>query len=364
MKTFLVVTAALAVGVLIVVALGWLWLRRKLRGLGQALGQLAAGLSGVPPFRITLVPESEPEWSEPGGMLAGTGGFEGAGYQRVGDFDVVEMDGVRLRAFCHPAQHVFGVLYDHPQAGVFADVVALCTDRTVVTVSNAPETGLDRPGHSHHVRLDVRIDEPSGAQTLHDRVVRECADREVIATRPDHFVRAFTGAYALEQDWRIARGGVTAAEVRRVAEVGGQDPPDDCAVELVQSVWRTAIAGFVEHEVLKAYLADDPMPAADWEEQRERIRVVHDHGEADDLVEELAWSVIAGRYDPDDDALQDRLYEEARERLRSLFAGSLCAGFAEAQALLPEKLRFRKLGSVTRPWVGDVYLEPDEIADT
>jgi hypothetical protein len=42
-----------------------------------------------------------------------------------------------------------------------------------------------------------------------------------------------------------------------------------------------------------------------------------------------------------------------------VFSGSVCAGFTEAQNLLPEKRRFRKLGAVTRPFAGDVYLEPE-----
>jgi len=361
MKTFLLVTGGVVVGLLVVVSIGWLWLRRKLRGIGEALGALVTDLAGaVPPFRISLVPSSRPEWSDPARVLCVSGGFEGEGYQAVGDFEVPEMEGVVLRGFWHPRQHGFAVIYDHPQAGICVDLVALFSDRTLLTVSHSPETGMDRPERSRLVRMQVDLDEPAGAAALHERLVQESAGREPIAVRADHFVRTFTGAYQLEQDWRIARGGVTPDEIRRAAELGGQEPPDDCAVELVQGLWRVAISEFVEQAVLTAYQAGNPMPASEWEGLRDRIQVVHEHVDRDDLADTLAWALIAGSYDEEDDEAEDRLHAEAKQRLAPLFGGSICAGFAEAQSLLPEKGRYRKLGSVAQPWVGDLYRAPDE----
>jgi hypothetical protein len=240
---------------------------------------------------------------------------------------------------------------------VFVDVVGLHADRSLLTVSNAPESGMDRPSRARLLRME--LDSLAEAHRLHERLVRESDGLVPLPTTAGEFARAVEGAYRMEQNWRIARGGVTADEVRRAAAVGGLEPPDDDAIELVQASWRAAIAEFVSGEVLKAWLESSPMPASEWEERRERIRVVHDHCDADEMAEELAWSMIAGSYDPEDDEAEEQAHEQARRRLQHVFSGSVCAGFTEAQNLLPEKRRFRKLGAVTRPFAGDVYLEPE-----
>ena len=361
MQTLLIVTAGVVGGLLIVVALGWWWIKRKLKGLGEALGALAAGLGGVPPFRITLEEVAEPAWREPGRVLAATGGFEAIGYRTVGDYRIPEMEGVWLRGFWHTQDGTFAALYDHPEAGTCADVVGLFRDRTLLTVSTSPETGMDRPERSPLERMDLDLDDPASAEKLHDRLVEASEPREGIETEADQFTRVFISAYKLEQDWRIGRGGVTETEIRRVAKLSGQEPPDGYAVELVQGVWRAAIDDLLQQEILQAYLDGSPMPAAEWEEKRDRVRVVHDHSDRGDLIDELAWSMIAGSYPEDDDLAEDRLHGQAKERLRHVFSGSLCAGFAEAQSLLPEKRRFEKIATVTKPWVGDLYLEPDDL---
>jgi hypothetical protein len=163
----------------------------------------------------------------------------------------------------------------------------------------------------------------------------------------------------MEQDWRIARGGVTAEEVRRAAVAGAQPPPDESAVELVQASWRSAISAFVGDALVSAYAAAHPMAS----EQRERLRAVHQHSVAADWVDELAWEMIDGRYDADDEEAEDRAFEAAKEQLAAVFASSdVRAAFAEAQPLLPEKRRFERIARVSRPWAGDLYLQPAERA--
>ncbi|MGH0032711.1 MAG: hypothetical protein ACQGVC_23205 [Myxococcota bacterium] len=360
MQTFLIAVAGVVFGLLVVAALGVFWLKRKLRGVGKALSALASSLTRVSPFRITLLPLNVAAWRNGDDMIEASTSLESAGYQRVGDFEVSEMEDVLLRGFWHPQRLSYAVVYDHPQAGVFADVVGMYRDRSLLTVSTCPETGMDRHPRSPILRMELEgADE---FHRLHERLVAETAGREPIATAPEQFMRAVEGAYWMEMRWRIQRGGVTADEVRRAAAAGGQEPPDDCAVELVQAGWRSAIAAFVEQEVLKAWLDGNPVPAAEWEEQRERIRGVHDHCDGGDLADELAWSMIAGSCDEEDDAAEDRAHAEARSRLAPLFSGSAVAGFAAALELLPEKRRPRRLGSVAKPFAGDVYLEPEDEA--
>ena len=98
MSTFLLAVLGTLVGLLLVVALVWLWLKRKLarfvRDLGEAFGSAAGGVS---PFRITLEPVADPEWSRSDSVDALTAALVELGYEPAGDFLVPEMEGVKLR---------------------------------------------------------------------------------------------------------------------------------------------------------------------------------------------------------------------------------------------------------------------------
>lgn len=367
MKIFLLAVAGAMAGLILLIALGRLWLKRRLRRLGAALGQLAAG-SGVPPFRVTLMPVTGADVFEDGAAVdAATRSLEGTGYRRLDDFEIPELENVLVRGFWHAEHGAFAALVEHPQAGVFVDVVALFTDRSLLTVSSGPETGLERPQRAP--RLCVALPGPGEVQRLHERLVAEIetSGRTPIPTAPEQFTLAFEGAYRMEQDWRIARGGPTADEVRRAAVAGGQAPPDDATVAQVQATWRRAIAEFVGDEALKAWLADAPLPAAGWEAQRERIRVVHEHSDVRALVETLAAEMVPAGCDEEDEAAWERTHAQARQQLEPLFRADgdgsddvVRAGFARAQALLPEKRRYHALGSVDHPWPAEIYLEPGD----
>jgi hypothetical protein len=359
MKTFLFAVLGMIVGLVLLAGGLWLWLRRKLRKLGEAIGAAIAGMA-VPPFRISLTPLDAPRFRDARALTRASASFESTGYRKVGDFEVPEMQGVVVRGFWHPRQLSYAALYEHPQAGVVADVVALFRDRTMATVSTAPETGLDRPARAPMVRLELDLARRDAAEQLHDRLVELSGVRRSIRTGPEQFARAFVGAYALEQDWRIARGGVTADEVRRAAAAGGQEPPDDAAVERVQAGWRSAISAFVSDVLRSAHEREHPLSEGD----RERLRAVHEHSVASDLVDELAWGMIEGSYDEDDEEAEDRAFQAAKQQLEQAFAGApVREAFAAAQSLLPEKRRFERLASSSRPWAGDLYLQPEDWVD-
>ena len=98
------------------------------------------------------------------------------------------------------------------------------------------------------------------------------------------------------------------------------------------------------------------MSAQEWEQKRDRIRIVNDWDDTEALADELAWSMIPRT---DNDEAEERLHEEARQQLLSLFQGRTPrAGFAEAQPSLPEKDRFELVARSEDP-AGDIYLEPD-----
>ena len=362
MKTFLIVVAAVVVGLFLFLALAWLWLKRKISGFGEALAALAA--SPPPPFRITLEPVEAWDWEDSARVESASAELASLGYEVVGDFSIPEMDDLPVRGFAQTEWGFYAAVYEHPEAGVIADVVCSLTDGTHRTHSTAPESGLDQPPHSFIVRLPLQAGERGVVGQLHEGLRSGVADVERVPVFAGGFVDRFLQAYHREMDFRIARQGPTHEEIERIAELSGEEV-DDQSVELVQATWRSAIEHFIDEEVRRAYLAQAAMTAAEWEETRDRLYIVHDHMDPESEIEILAWemasSVPTGREDD-----QEEAQERAKQRLASLFSvQSLREAFGAAQTLLPDERQYEALGSVEEPWAADLYLmPPDECGDT
>ncbi len=362
MQTFLIVVAGVVVGLMLFAALALRWVKGKIGDVCDSIVQLVKA-GGIPPFRIRLEPSANTEWQNEDAIQTASNQLERAGYARAGEFEVRALEGVKLRAFWHRESSFFAALYDHPHAGVFADVFREYDDGTSVTVTTAPETGLDQPSHALSFRVDGQIVEDGVALALHERLQHESIGRTGYATRPEDFEQVFTEGYAQVMDWRIARGGVTRAEIERVVALAEEEePPTDASIEMIQAMWRGAIAGFIEEEVQRIWLADSSLGAVEWEALRDRVTVIHEKGDDDDWIESLAWAIAEDEVgDPEDDCACEAAHERALEHIRPIFAShSVRDAFAEAQALLPEKKRFERLGAVEEPWPADVWAAPVE----
>ena len=360
MKTFLIVVAGVVVGLSILAGLALLWLKRKFRGLGEAIASLAQA-SDVPPFRISLAPESDAAWSDAEAVAATTRSFEAAGYQPAGDFRVPEMEGVALRAFWHPQLATFAALTDHPEAPLFVDLVRLFRDHTVLTVTTAPDSGLDMPQHLTRVRSELDPTELETIGRLHEQLVEHSEGREGVLKQAESFAQVFVQLHALEMDTLIARGGPSREEILRIAALGEMEPPEENAICLVQTGWRTAIEMFVDQQAQEAFLAHGNISAAEWERQREELTIVHEQRPRGDVIDELSGVLAEALSGPNaDDDADDRVYDDARERVAACFEErSIREGFRAALDLFPEKMRYQPLGSIDRPWPADFYTVPD-----
>jgi hypothetical protein len=360
MTKVLLIIAGVLLGLLLLGFLAWSWIKGKLRRLLEAIGGML-GASAVPPFRITLETKDATEWQHPAEIDTATRAFLELGYERVDDFDIEEISDVSLRGFWHPTVQSFAVVYDHIEIGAFADVVGFLVDGTHVTFTSAPLDGLDQPDYSRKAHLDVRIGTSSdAARQMHARLLSECRGLELSPTRREDFSSTFESAYAREMDWRIERNGVTADEVRGAALAGGQSEPNDHAVSVVQSLWRASIDSFIQEQVHDRFRKDASMSAAEWDDIRDRILVVHERSDRDDLVDSLAHRVAEDRLDDlEDGDAEERELLEARNWLASHFAeSSVVDGFAAAQSALPEARRYKRVHSLEQPWRADVYLDP------
>ncbi|MBF5045788.1 hypothetical protein FGE12_25495 [Aggregicoccus sp. 17bor-14] len=213
MSTSLALSLLVLAGLLLLLRFGRrLLLRVAARALGRAVGK--AGLDRTP-ATLTLEPGGEAALAADAKAVRWTQELRAEGFVDAGAHTAHEMPGVALRLLTHPAEGFLGVVYVHPRAGSWCDVVVRAEDGSTTTCVNRAPTGLNpRPGHP-------RVNRPGAS--AHELVQ---AARESLAPAlrrpyaPDTAARDIMDAYAQELAWRRGRG-VSAEEVARVAAARG-----------------------------------------------------------------------------------------------------------------------------------------------
>ena len=177
---------------------------------GRAIGEQAVSQQ---PDRIQLVRGAPGAWHNAAAAAALADPLVRSGFDDAGTFRVQEMPGLVVRLLANPADGFLAVVYEHPKAGHWLDLVTRYGDRTSVTFTTHRPTGLSpRPGHP--------VFNMSGA-SANALLVRARADRPKGPMVPVSTQRAqsdFEDAYGEAIEWR-KRHGVSAAEVAKVASL-------------------------------------------------------------------------------------------------------------------------------------------------
>jgi hypothetical protein len=351
MKLFLIIVGAVVTAFALCLLLLTLWLRGLARKFGKSLGELgklAEKMQGaVPPLRVKLRPVESVDWIEPEKAEAIIEGLKGAEFEEIGDFEL-EPSPVTMRALYHPAEAIHAAVYQHPQAGVWFDLVARYEDGEKLTYTNTPDTRFERAKNNI-----LRFHPGASTQELLSRFRAERPPKPVVRVAPAEFPGYFERAYAESMDWMIARGGPTEEEIRRNCESKGQEFTPALATA-VRSRWASAIDEFYNEQLRERYMADSGVNAARWEQIRDRVVFVHDRM-APDRLEMLCEE----EYDEDED--DDGLYD-TRPATSSLASADASPRqvFARWNAARPKSERYEKIGEVAEPVAADVYLSPDE----
>lgn len=365
MSAFITGLLGAVTGLVVLILIAYIWLKHKLKRFAKELGSAFSG-GGVPPFRVTLDATGDPTWRDDAAISAVSDALTAAGYRAAGDFLIDEMPGVVLRGFANPSTATLAALFEHPQLlEPQLDILRLHHDRQHVLATTTDDDGLDAPPNKIVHRFDASLAENDELQAtisaMQAKVLAEGKDREPIPVGAKLFATVFATAYATEMDWRIQRGGVTAEEVRRVAIMGGQDSPGDQDIEIVRSMWRSAIDEFISEAAQHAFLAAGTVSATDWEQLRERILVVHEHSPVGELVGSLADDLLED--DEDEDDAYEAGHEELVATMRSHFDDAdPVSGFQAARSALPALAGFEHLGDVAKPWRAAIYARPSEAA--
>lgn len=189
-----------------------MFLKAAANTLGQAIGQ--AGLSNTP-ATLTLEPGGEAALAAEPRLARWTQELAAEGFVDAGAYTALEMPGVAMRLLTSPDEGFAAVLYVHPRAGTWCDVVVRYVDGTSRTWLNRAPSGLDpRPGHEK-----VSQEGASAAELL--RAARAGLQRKLRKPfEPESVARDFMDAYAQEIAWRRGKG-VRPEEVARIAAASG-----------------------------------------------------------------------------------------------------------------------------------------------
>jgi hypothetical protein len=174
---------------------------------GKAIGKIAMSQQ---PDTLTLEPLSGPS-TKPEAKSA-VESFQRRGFQSAGSFAIAEMKQMPVHFLAKPDEHAIAVVYEHPQAGVWCDIVCRYQNGGSFTISNARMGGgLERqPGHEM-----VRAPGLTPA-ALHLRFQRERRAGAFLDVAPAEIPQVFVHAYEQETSWRKAKG-LSQAEVKAAA---------------------------------------------------------------------------------------------------------------------------------------------------
>src|SRR5215218_9816372 len=131
----------------VVAFLAWKF-RSMVRDIKGTLQGLASATDLSPP-RIHLEALAAPSWEDEEAAGELTGPLPGLGFRKVGDYQVREIPGFGLEAWVDPAKAITAVVYEHPAAGVWLDLVTQYEDGSRITYANTGQgRGVDHaPGH-------------------------------------------------------------------------------------------------------------------------------------------------------------------------------------------------------------------------
>jgi hypothetical protein len=158
------------------------------------------------PDRITLMPGPGPNKPE---AVNAVSSLERRGFERAGSFVIPEMKGINLHLLVKPAESVVAVVYEHAQAGVWADVSTRYVDGTSFTITSSRMGNAleQRPGHP----MVKAPNQPPAMLAM--RLMTERPAGTFKSVSGAEFARVFEQAYEESTAWRKNKG-LTAEEVK------------------------------------------------------------------------------------------------------------------------------------------------------
>ena len=366
MMLFLKIVAGFVVAIILVGLIVYFWIRRKLKGFGgkivkQMMEQLELASMGgpVPPFRLHLKTVNEEEdigFARIDDVERLTAEFLEAGFEIICDFQTVEIP-LAMRAFRHGELNVYGVIYDHPIAGVFCDVTRRYRDQTSWTASSSQHHGMDPAPGSHPTFMP-----DSTVEKLLNKLIDDSPVNDILPATREDFVVRFESAYAREMNFRIERGGPTVQEIQRIAEINGQEC-DQQQIDAVQKQWKMAISDFLSEKAIAMWKKEQEIPAPVFARMKEQLIAIHNRFLPEQLMELVFpdFDVEVDDEDFDEDAQRQRaLFDKLSNWMRSSTAAEAFQKLLNAAGVASE---WQHQGSAAKPVPAEIWLRPLDADD-
>jgi len=298
------------------------------------------------PLEIHLTGDAYNSFKDQKKLMELSDEMEKLSFTKAGCYSIKEMEGVRIAAFVNTERKYYGVIYEHPAVGFFADIAANYQDETTITASNAP-TG----GQLDHMPGSIKIYKKSAPiSELFNEVDSHIGEKPLADVSAESFKPDFEKAYSREMEWRAMRGGATEAEIRRVAEDMDENFDDD-TVDMAKSAIKAGASFQLLQVCRNRFINENIITEGRWKARENLLVIIHENMNSDDALEEL--------YALDGFELED---EQDETRIREIIGNepSKIAGFEKAIASITDKIRFSKLGEISKPMRAALY-EVEEI---
>ena len=248
----------------------WILLWYFKRKLGSLFNQVAT------PLEVTLEPLKSPSWRSEQPRQHQSA-FLRQGFRHLADYSIPQMPGVQLSVWLQPGDRTWGVIYDHPVAGCWLDILSLFPDDMGCTHTSAPESGLERYPKSLGRRLPGQaVDEVLAAH----RSERPSQPLDLSAL---DFVTTFQQRYRQEMEWRASKG-TSREEIERVASLQGKTYTSEVLDQTFQ-VERQRNRALLEEALYQNFLETTAMSASEWKKVEDDLLFVHDQLTLEDMVE-------------------------------------------------------------------------------
>lgn len=379
MQLFLQIVGGAFVALVLFVIVAYFLIRWKLRSWLKSLGDLIAqGLGGgIPPFRVKLTRRSElddpdDEWvpdEHAKEFESLTKQFESLGFERMEDYLIPEIV-TQMRILLDRDQATAAVIYCHPVIGVWSDVTRRYQDKTSWTFSSTKYHGMDIPPYTtQKFFADESIEE------IVAKFREEAPEADMVTITKEAFPAMFEKSYAREMDWRMERGGATEEEIRRIADMNGDECTDE-NVRQIQTQWRTAIHAFITDKALKRYRKEAELNSFEWDHLQNYGVVIHERMQGEQLLqvydEEYYPDILGQTDDDDEDAAEMRAQRATWNRRideldQALTRGTPQQVFRDMIGLQngsgSPKTKWEYKSSVTEPVAADIWTRTYEEED-
>lgn len=339
MSIVLQIIGGLVLFVILAMFVGFLLLRWKLRKLA---GEFSANMDGfanfsiTPPTRVRLRPSSPSHW-EAIEVLEEVAELDRLGFDRISAYETSDIPGLIFLPFASRDNRTYAVVYHQAGGmGIWSDIYTRYQDGTSLTVTSAPR-GAElehRPGREKAYLPGT----PVG--TLVEVHQAKISDRPVKSATIEGFANDFEQSYEEEMAWRFSKG-YSDDEIRAVAALDGGYSED--IMEQTREVMNTRAAEQLTEVLRRKYMAESGLTASEWEDQRDRIVIVHDKRTSEDVLDEVASFLDLG----------DELYEVAEESEKP--PREFMDWLNESQA--PD-CKFKKVRTLHEPVEADIWLAP------